>query len=106
MDYMFVYSKYEKWKRFDEFIFATCSHIDKAERQSLNKEDLFNISHLAKIIGKLEVYLKDRKDVEQAYYACKWFETEFENCDYCLREFREWLADNKAETTDEDCAIF
>ncbi len=92
MDYMFIFSKHDKWKRFDEFIFETYCFTDKMERLSLRKEHIFNISHLANIIGKLEVYLNDRKDVEQAYYACKWFEKEFEELDYSLSDFREWLA--------------
>jgi hypothetical protein len=95
MDYMYIFSKHDKWKRFDEFIFETHCCADKRERISLHQEHVFNISHLAKIIGKLEVYLKDRKDVEQAYYACKWFETEFEKLRYSLSYFRRWLAQKK-----------
>jgi len=95
MDYMFVFSKYDKWKRFDEFIFETHCYTDKKERLSLQQEHVFNISYLARIIGKLEIYLNDRKDVEQAYYACKWFEKEFEELGYSLSFFRRWLAEKR-----------
>jgi hypothetical protein len=95
MDYMFVFSKYESWKRFDDFIFENHCFTDKAERLSLRKEHVLNISYLARIIGKLEIYLNDRKDVEQAYYACKWFEKEFEELGYSLSFFRRWLAEKR-----------
>lgn len=97
MDYMYILSKQDKWKRFDEFIFETCSFTDKANRLSLHKEHIFNISHLAIIMGKLEVYLKDRADVEQAHYACQWFEKEFEDLGYSLSSFRRWLADKREQ---------
>ena len=97
MDYMYIVSKHDKWKRFDEFIFETCCYNDQANRLSLHKEHIFNISHLATIIGKLEVYLKDRGDVEQAHYACKWFEKEFEELGYSLRLFRRWLAEKREQ---------
>ena len=43
MDYMYIFSKHDKWKRVDEFIFETYCYTDKSERLSLHKEHIFNI---------------------------------------------------------------
>ena len=94
MDYMHIASKYEKYKRFDEYIWANYSYTNKNEKSSLTKDYVSDIVKLSNILGRLEVYLLDKKDLENAHYICKWFEKEFED-EYSMEDFQEWLNDNK-----------
>jgi len=93
MDYMHIVSKYEKYKRFDEYIWANYSYINKNEKSSLTKEYINDIVKLSNILGRLEVYLLDKKDIQTADLICKWFEKEFED-EYSMEDFKDWLNDN------------
>jgi hypothetical protein len=94
MDYMHTVSKYEKYKRFDEYIWANYSYINKNEKSSLTKEYINDIVKLSNILGRLEVYLLDKQDIQTADLICKWFEKEFED-EYSMEDFKDWLNDNE-----------
>jgi len=93
MDYMHIVSKYEKYKRFDEYIWANFCYVNKNEKSSLTKDFVSDIAKLSNILGRLEVYLLDKKDIETADLICKWFEQEFED-EYSMEDFKDWLNDN------------
>jgi hypothetical protein len=94
MDFMHITSKYEQYKKFDQFIFANFCNSDKHEKFSLQKTYIEDISKLSNIMGRLEIYLYDKKDIENAHYMVLWFEKEFEE-NYSMDAFKEWLNDNK-----------
>ena len=73
MDLMHIQSKYVKYKRFNEYIWAEFCYTN--------------------ILGRLEVYLLDKKDLENAHYLIKWWEKEFDERDYSLNAFKSWLND-------------
>lgn len=95
MNRMYLNSKYHNWIQFDEFIFDHFSYTDFHGRMSLTKEHIFNISQLARIMAKFEIYLRILEDIEQASYVCQWFEKEFEEMGYSLSYFRQWLAEKR-----------
>ena len=68
--------------------------LSKNEKSSLTKDYVSDIVKLSNILGRLEVYLLDKKDLENAHYICKWFEKEFED-EYSMEDFKDWLNDNE-----------
>jgi hypothetical protein len=93
MDLMHIQSKYVKYKRFNEYIWAEFCYTDKSEKLSLQKNYVEDIFVLSNILGRLEVYLLDKKDLENAHYLIKWWEKEFDERDYSLNAFKSWLND-------------
>ena len=61
---MHIQSKYVKYKRFNEYIWAEFCYTDKSEKLSLQKNYVEDIFVLSNILGRLEVYLLDKKDLE------------------------------------------
>lgn len=95
MDLMHIQSKYEKYKKFDEFIWAEFCFTDKSEKFSLQKVYVFDIVKLSNILGRLEIYLLDKKDLELANYLVLWWEKEFDELGYSMKAFKNWLQDNE-----------
>jgi hypothetical protein len=93
MDLMHIQSKYVKYKRFNEYIWEEFCYTDKSEKLSLQKNYVEDIFVLSNILGRLEVYLLDKKDIENAHYLIQWWEKEFDDRDYSLKAFKSWLND-------------
>ena len=63
------------------------------------------VSDIAKfnnIIGRLELYISDRKDKENAVYMVEWFKREMDARDYTYEDFIEWAEEQqKLESENE-----
>jgi hypothetical protein len=57
---------------------------------------------LNNIIGRLELYVNDKKDKESAVYMVEWFKKEMDARDFDYDDFMEWAEDYSLIETSEN----
>jgi hypothetical protein len=82
----------EVYDRFLEYLVANYG-VSRDNKRALTEDYLEDIKRFSYILGKLDVYINAHHDMEQANYALKWFEKEFQS-EYCMSDFKEWIKEN------------
>lgn len=80
----------------NEYISLKYSNYDNNLNEWVLKTTYINdICKLNNIIGKLEIYIIDRKDKENAVYMVEWFKKEMDSRDYIYEDFIEWAEEKE-----------
>lgn len=75
----------------NDYIICKYSHYDNTiDKISLTKDYIDDLAKFNNIIGRLELYINDKKDKENAIYMIEWFEKEMEERDYMYDDFIQW----------------
>lgn len=61
----------------------------------LKKKYVSDLAKLNNIIGRLEVYIVDKKDKENGVYMVEWFKKEMEARDFIYDDFIEWATEQE-----------
>ena len=87
----------------NQYIIFKFSNYDNVWNEIVLKEKyVSDIAKLNNIIGRLELYIVDRKDKENAVYMVEWFKKEMEARDYIYEDFIEWAEEQqKIESENE-----
>lgn len=75
----------------NEYILLEFSNYDsKWNEIVLKKCYVSDLAKLNNIIGRLELYINDKKDKENAVYMIEWFKKEMEARDFIYDDFIAW----------------
>jgi hypothetical protein len=87
----------------NKYIVFKFSNYDNVWNEIVLKEKyVSDIAKFNNIIGRLELYIVDRKDKENAVYMVEWFKKEMDARDYTYEDFIEWAEEeNKLESENE-----
>lgn len=78
----------------NDYVLLKYSNIDtKRNKIVLDKDYVVNLMKLNNIIGRLELYINDKKDKESAVYMIEWFKKEMNQTDLDYDDFIEWAED-------------
>jgi hypothetical protein len=69
----------------------------------INKSYISDLAKFNNIIGRMELYVTDKKDKENAVYMLEWFKKEMDARDYIYDDFIEWAEEqeNNLKTENE-----
>ena len=89
--------------RVNQYIIFKFSNYDNVWNEIvLKKNYVSDIAKFNNIIGRLELYIVDRKDKENAVYMVEWFKKEMDARDYNYDDFIEWAEEQqKIESENE-----
>jgi|688.fasta_scaffold01491_35 hypothetical protein len=80
----------------NKYIVFKFSNYDNVWNEIVLKEKyISDIAKFNNIIGRLELYIVDRKDKENAVYMVEWFKREMDARDYTYEDFIEWAEEQK-----------
>lgn len=87
----------------NKYIVFKFSNYDNVWNEIVLKEKyVSDIAKFNNIIGRLELYISDRKDKENAVYMIEWFKREMDARDYTYEDFMEWAEEQqKLESENE-----
>jgi hypothetical protein len=87
----------------NKYIVFKFSNYDNVWNEIVLKEKyVSDIAKFNNIIGRLELYIVDRKDKENAVYMVEWFKREMDSRDYIYEDFIEWAEEQqKLESENE-----
>jgi len=87
----------------NKYIVFKFSNYDNVWNEIVLKEKyVSDIAKFNNIIGRLELYIVDRKDKENAVYMVEWFKREMDARDYTYEDFIEWAEEqHKLESENE-----
>lgn len=87
----------------NQYIIFKFSNYDNVWNEIvLKKNYVSDIAKFNNIIGRLELYIVDRKDKENAVYMVEWFKKEMDARDYNYDDFIEWAEEQqKIESENE-----
>ena len=86
-----------------QYIIANFSHYCVEFGDVMVKSNIVeDIAKLNYIIGRMENYLTDKSDEENFILMEEWFKREFEQRDYSLSDFMEYVLNNSEEEEDTD----
>jgi hypothetical protein len=87
----------------NKYIVFKFSNYDNVWNEIVLKEKyISDIAKFNNIIGRLELYIVDRKDKENAVYMVEWFKREMDARDYTYEDFIEWAEEQqKLESENE-----
>jgi|TARA_B110000503_G_C7148474_1_gene414032 hypothetical protein len=87
----------------NQYIIYKFSNYDNVWNEIvLKKNYVSDIAKFNNIIGRLELYIVDRKDKENAVYMVEWFKKEMDARDYNYDDFIEWAEEQqKLESENE-----
>lgn len=75
----------------NEYVLLKYSNFDSNKNQMvLDRERVINLMKLNNIIGRLELYVNDKKDKENGVYMIYWFKKEMYDMDWDYDDFIEW----------------
>ena len=75
----------------NDYVLLKLSKYDSSiDEITLKQEYVKDLAKFNNIIGRLELYLKDKKDKENSVYMIEWFKKEMEERDYMYDDFMEW----------------
>lgn len=75
----------------NDYVLLKLSKYDSSiDEITLKQEYVKDLAKFNNIIGRLELYLKDKKDKENSIYMIEWFKKEMEERDYMYEDFIEW----------------
>ena len=61
----------------------------------INKSYISDLAKFNNIIGRMELYVTDKKDKENAVYMLEWFKKEMDARDYIYDDFIEWAEEQE-----------
>jgi hypothetical protein len=80
----------------NDYIIHQFSNFDSVWNEIvLKKKYVSDLSKLNNIIGRLELYVMDKKDKENAVYMVEWFKKEMESRDFIYEDFIEWAEEQE-----------
>jgi hypothetical protein len=80
----------------NDYIFCKFSSYDsQLDEWVLKQKYVSDLAKLNNIIGRLELYINDKKDKENAIYMIEWFKKEMEERDFMFDDFIEWSEEQK-----------
>ena len=80
----------------NDYVFQKFSNYDNYWNEIvLKKQYVSDLAKLNNIIGRLELYIVDRKDKENAVYMVEWFKNEMEARDFDYEDFIEWAEEQQ-----------
>lgn len=80
----------------NEYIELKYSNYDSHLNHSVIKSTYINdLAKFNNIIGRLEVYIRDKKDKENGVYMIEWFKRELDSRDYMYDDFIEWAEEQE-----------
>ena len=80
----------------NDYVFQNFSNYDNYWNEIvLKKQYVSDLAKLNNIIGRLELYIVDRKDKENAVYMVEWFKNEMEARDFDYEDFIEWAEEQQ-----------
>jgi hypothetical protein len=82
----------------NEYVLLKYSHYNDRHNIVLKREYVLDLVRLNKIIAKLEFYVKDVKDKENAVYMVLLFEREMNDTDFLFYDdFMDWAREKESE---------
>lgn len=87
----------------NEYVLLNFSEFDSTRnRIVLDRNYVIDLMKLNNIIGRLELYINDKKDKESAVYMVEWFKREMYARDFDFDNFIEWAEDYSKTNTLEN----
>jgi hypothetical protein len=88
----------------NDYVLLKYSNIDSTRNKIvLDRNYVTDLMKLNNIIGRLELYLNDKKDKESAVYMVEWFKREMDARDFSYDDFMEWAEDySKTHTLENE----
>jgi uncharacterized protein YsxB (DUF464 family) len=72
------------------------SYFSESNNIYLKQDYVLDLMKLNNIIGRFELYLKDKKDKENCVYMVEWFKREMNNCHFDYDDFIEWAEEQES----------
>lgn len=80
----------------NDYIILKFSNYDNVWNEIVvKKKYVSDLAKLNNIIGRLELYIVDKKDKENAVYMVEWFKKEMEARDFIYEDFIEWAEEQQ-----------
>jgi hypothetical protein len=80
----------------NDYIILKFSNYDRTWNEIVLKQKyVSDLAKLNNIIGRLELYIVDKKDKENAVYMVEWFKKEMEARDFIYEDFIEWAEEQQ-----------
>jgi len=87
----------------NDYVLLKYSNIDSTRNKIvLDRNYVTDLMKLNNIIGRLELYLNDKKDKESAVYMVEWFKREMDARDFNYDNFIEWAEEHIKNNTLEN----
>jgi hypothetical protein len=75
----------------NDYVLLKYSNYDSIRNKIILDQDyVVNLMRLNKIIGKMELYVNEKKDKENGVYMVEWFKKEMYDTDWDYFDFIEW----------------
>jgi len=78
------------------------TYFSEFNNSFLRNDYVLDLMKLNNIIGRFELYLKEKKDKENCVYMIEWFKREMNNCNFDYDEFMEWAEDKENNKLDSN----
>jgi hypothetical protein len=87
----------------NDYVLLKFSNIDSLRNKIiLDRNYVVDLMKLNNIIGRLELYINDKKDKESAVYMVEWFKREMDIRDFDYEDFMEWAEEYSLSETSEN----
>jgi hypothetical protein len=87
----------------NEYVLLNFSEFDSTRNKIvLDRNYVVDLMKLNNIIGRLELYVNDKKDKESAVYMVEWFKREMDARDFSYDNFIEWAEEQITNNTLEN----
>lgn len=87
----------------NEYVLLNFSEFDSTRNKIvLDRNYVVDLMKLNNIIGRLELYVNDKKDKESAVYMVEWFKREMDARDFSYDNFIEWAEEHITNNTLEN----
>ena len=87
----------------NEYVLLNFSEFDSTRNKIvLDRNYVVDLLKLNNIIGRLELYVNDKKDKESAVYMVEWFKREMDARDFNYDNFIEWAEEQITNNTLEN----
>jgi hypothetical protein len=87
----------------NEYVLLNFSEFDSTRNKIvLDRNYVVDLMKLNNIIGRLELYINDKKDKESAVYMVEWFKREMDARDFNYDNFIEWAEEHITNNTLEN----
>ena len=87
----------------NEYVLLNFSEFDSTRNKIvLDRNYVVDLMKLNNIIGRLELYVNDKKDKESAVYMVEWFKREMDARDFSYDNFIEWAEEKITNNTLEN----
>jgi hypothetical protein len=84
----------------DYILLKFSNYNDEFNDWVLKKSFISDIAKFNNILGRLELYINDKKDKENAVYMVEWFKKEMDERDYMYDDFLEWAEEQENNQND------